>query len=170
MRGQLLGNQTHARFAVLVTDRPLDIEEDKNARTQHPQQSLGFGQDRLRGADEELEILLRLAVALEQFLADGIKVGGVGPTIVRLSPQFLGADAQPTPTRMFGQHPDRALGIIARRQGMLGTGEGVLAAAEHEVLADFLGLLFRLGQKGRNQIAKVFRTGLIAVLGSFIGV
>ena len=71
---------------------------------------------------------------------------------------------------MFGQHPDRALGIIARRQGMLGTGEGVLAAAEHEVLADFLGLLFRLGQKGRNQISKVFRTGLIAVLGSFIGV
>src|SRR5271166_4087662 len=48
--------------------------------------------------------------------------------------------------------------------------EGVLAAAKEESLAKFLRLLIGLGDEGREEVAKILRARLVAVLERLVGI
>jgi len=78
--------------------------------------------------------------------------------------------SQPTPPRLLGQHSDCAFGIIPRRQSVFWAREGSLSPTIDKAPAEFLGFLFGLGHKRRNQIAEVLRPCLIPVFRRFIGV
>src|SRR5689334_19287563 len=65
---------------------------------------------------------------------------------------------------MLGKHLDCAFRVVPRRQCVLGSRKCILPAAVDKSLTKLLSLLFSLSHKRRNQITKVFWSGLIAKL------
>ena len=69
-----------------------------------------------------------------------------------------------------GQEADGILGVITWRQGVLRAGEGRGATAKDKAFTKFLGLLVCLGNKHADQVAEVFGTSLIPMIGRNISI
>src|SRR5581483_4057967 len=65
--------------------------------------------------------------------------------------------------RLLGEPADRVLRVVSGRQSVFRAGEGVLAAAEQKALAQLLSLFLGLRDESRDDVAEVFRSGLVAV-------
>src|SRR6202011_4282542 len=85
--------------------------------------------------------------------------------VARSAHELVAVYTKPRATGLLGQAADRILGVVTRRQRVLGAAENRLASPVDEALSELLRLLVGISHERGNQITEVLRTPLVTVVG-----